>query len=392
MANAAQFHSRQFRGIGMSVPVVKGWCPGAHHPMMSGDGLVVRVRPFRSELSAKQILGLCQIAEEFGNGVLDLTSRANLQIRGVSERAHPQVLSRLDMLGLIDPDPAIESKRNILMPDTWQAGDLADRLYEALLDNLPALPDLPEKMGFALDTAASERLQSGSADFRFELDHHDQLLLRADGCATGRAVSEDNAMNALHEMADWFLSTGGREAGRMRRHLEQQELPSTWTGVCPRMETGDKTIGPVANGTILGAPFGKLRAADLHSLMEKIGATHIRLMLNRMFFLKGASLRRAEGFLTEPSPLMQVHACPGAPFCPQATVATMELAQSLAERMEKTLHVSGCAKGCAHPRQAAVTLVGRNGQFDLVLNGRPWDEPRQRGITASELTQKADLI
>ena len=29
----------------MSAPQVKGWCPGAHRPMMSGDGLVVRIRP-----------------------------------------------------------------------------------------------------------------------------------------------------------------------------------------------------------------------------------------------------------------------------------------------------------------------------------------------------------
>ena len=29
----------------MSAPVIQGWCPGALRPMMSGDGLVVRVRP-----------------------------------------------------------------------------------------------------------------------------------------------------------------------------------------------------------------------------------------------------------------------------------------------------------------------------------------------------------
>ena len=59
-------------------PSVKGWCPGAHRPMMSGDGLVVRVRPFRAELSSDQAHGLCDLAERFGNGTLDLTSRANL--------------------------------------------------------------------------------------------------------------------------------------------------------------------------------------------------------------------------------------------------------------------------------------------------------------------------
>ena len=30
----------------MSAAAIKGWCPGALRPMQSGDGLVVRVRPF----------------------------------------------------------------------------------------------------------------------------------------------------------------------------------------------------------------------------------------------------------------------------------------------------------------------------------------------------------
>ena len=29
----------------MSAFEIKGWCPGALRPMLSGDGLVVRVRP-----------------------------------------------------------------------------------------------------------------------------------------------------------------------------------------------------------------------------------------------------------------------------------------------------------------------------------------------------------
>ncbi|MEM8578629.1 MAG: hypothetical protein AAGF60_12320, partial [Pseudomonadota bacterium] len=57
-------------------PNVKGWCPGAHRPMLSGDGLVVRVRPFAGSLSQAQALGLCDLAERFGSGALDLTSRA----------------------------------------------------------------------------------------------------------------------------------------------------------------------------------------------------------------------------------------------------------------------------------------------------------------------------
>ena len=54
--------------------LAKGWCPGAYRPMMSGDGLVVRVRPVLARLTAEQVLGLCETATAFGSGLIDLTS------------------------------------------------------------------------------------------------------------------------------------------------------------------------------------------------------------------------------------------------------------------------------------------------------------------------------
>lgn len=170
----------------MSAPLVKGWCPGAWRPMISGDGLVIRVRPFRSELTAAQALVLCNLAQRYGNGVIDLTSRANLQIRGVAEADHGALLSELAAAALIDEDPGLESRRNILVPALRKKGGLTDRLYDALMAALPQLPALPEKMGYAIDTAAQACLAEAPADFRFELDEDGTLLLRADSAPKGR--------------------------------------------------------------------------------------------------------------------------------------------------------------------------------------------------------------
>jgi precorrin-3B synthase len=49
------------------------------------------------------------------------------------------------------------------------------------------------------------------------------------------------------------------------------------------------------------------------------------------------------------------------------------------------LHVSGCAKGCAYPRACDTTLVGQDSAYDLVKQGHPWDQPRQRGLSATDL-------
>ena len=69
----------------MTTFAIKGWCPSALRPMLSGDGLVVRLRPRGGRLSAAQAVGIAALAKRCGNGLIDLTGRANLQIRGVRE-------------------------------------------------------------------------------------------------------------------------------------------------------------------------------------------------------------------------------------------------------------------------------------------------------------------
>lgn len=379
-------------GLGsMSAPVIKGWCPGAHRPMMSGDGLVVRVRPFCGALSRDQALGLSQLAERFGNGMLDLTSRANLQIRGVSETAFPVLLAELDALGLIDADPAIEQHRNILVPPRWMPGDLTHRMHDRLVNVLPRLPALPQKMGFAIDLGHAACLRDGSADFRFELDPAGALLLRADGAAAGRLLSEDDVEDALIALATWFTETGGPAHGRMARHLQHVTLPQDWCTLFPRAQEGPVPVDLVAEGAVLGAPFGKIDAVDLRAVIQDHAVSQIHMMLGRLLFFPGVQTAEATGFVSPTSRLMQVHACPGAPFCPQATVATFAVAETLAGQTDGSLHVSGCAKGCAFPRKAHLTMVGRNGVFDLVTDGQPWDEPCQQGLDPARASELASF-
>jgi precorrin-3B synthase len=68
--------------------------------------------------------------------------------------------------------------------------------------------------------------------------------------------------------------------------------------------------------------------------------------------------------------------CPGAPACPNATTDTRHDARRIAEAVQgqlsfSSLHVSGCEKGCARRGIAALTLVARDGHYDLIANGGP---------------------
>jgi precorrin-3B synthase len=94
---------------------VKGWCPGALRPMQSGDGLIVRIRPRSATFGPEQLLLLADAARRFGNGHIDLTRRANLQVRGVKEALLPQLHDVVARLGLLDDDADGEAVRNVMI-------------------------------------------------------------------------------------------------------------------------------------------------------------------------------------------------------------------------------------------------------------------------------------
>ena len=80
----------------------RGWCPGVRRPMMTGDGLLVRLHPFAGRVSADQARLIAQAARDYGNGHLDITARGNLQIRGVREDTYPSLLALLEHEGLAE--------------------------------------------------------------------------------------------------------------------------------------------------------------------------------------------------------------------------------------------------------------------------------------------------
>lgn len=368
--------------------LVKGWCPSAHRPMMSGDGLIVRVKPRLARLTADQALTLAILAKGYGNGVIDLTTRANLQVRGVSETDHAAFLDQLTALGLVDPDPELEARRAIVVAPFWQAGDRIDRLSRALAARLSEFPELPDKMGFVVDTGPHRMLSDVSGDIRFEASDDGRLLLRAEGARLGRILEEADAIDAALELADWFVKTGGPSHGRMGRHLDHHTLPEKWEVVKPARTIVHPEPGPTTGGHVVGVPFGAMDADDLAALITASNATHVRVTPWRLLFLEDAEPVIHRAFIHAPgNPILDVSACPGAPHCSSAKAETRGLARRLASHVKGTLHVSGCAKGCARRNAAAVTLVARDGHFDLVEGGRASDTPIRRGLTEADLLE-----
>lgn len=375
-------------------PEIKGWCPGALRPMLSGDGLVVRVRPPEGRLTAAQALALADLAEACGNGTLQLTNRANIQLRGVREDAFPALLDGLAAAGLVDPalPPEAEARLNVLLTPFWDRPEpgpirMADtlRLWHLLRAALVAgdAPALPGKFGFAIDTGFRIRhLSAESADIRIE-SARDDLIVRADGVAAGRRVADEaEAVAVAMAMARWFVASGGVGAdgrGRMRDHIARGAL-------LPEDLRGDAEPSHQANlrwsPDHVAPAFGQMEARTLRRLARG-SRGGLRLTPWRSFHIPhvGAPLRlsRLRAVIARADdPRLRVTACTGAPGCPQGRAATRRIAEALAPLMPpgRTLHVSGCAKGCARPSAASVTLVARDAAtWGAVLDGTAADPP-----------------
>jgi precorrin-3B synthase len=407
------------------VSLRKGWCPGVLRPMMSGDGLLVRIRPRGGRLSLDHAEALAECAARFGNGMIEISSRANLQLRGIREASLSALQDRLDSLGLLDSDEATESLRNIV------ASPISDCDPSAILDVAPVvealearlaadatLRRLPPKFGFLVDGGGALPLGDVEADIRLEAFESVSgtrwalILAGADEIATSCAPNE--AVDGAADLACAFL----REAGagenaprRMRALVAQRGAAAIFAAAgCPVIDRpaprrrapmsallGVHAFGPTYTaGAAL--PLGRM-AAEVFSASARMardcGARDIRLTPWRALLAAGLRREGADrlsaflnrnGFILDPDDSrLAVVACAGAPACANAArpvqADALAFAQTLPAGRGIVLHVSGCEKGCAYAKIAPVTLVARAAGYDVIVAGRAADPAMREGLS-----------
>jgi precorrin-3B synthase len=140
----------------------------------------------------------------------------------------------------------------------------------------------------------------------------------------------------------------------------------------------------------IGLPFGRATARQLKSLCETasaLGVGSCHTGPERVLLFPVNSAAQADAFLQKATALglivdafdlrLVMDVCPGAPACPNATTETRRDAQRLLDALREypaaphSLHVSGCEKGCARRASAELTLVARNGLYDVIRNAGP---------------------
>ncbi len=145
----------------------------------------------------------------------------------------------------------------------------------------------------------------------------------------------------------------------------------------------------------IGFPFGHADAetlADLARHAASLGARAVRPAPGRALLLTGiapehvaklTAIAARAGFIVDPAdPRRRVVACPGSPECASGLIGARTLAAQLAPLLTHayrpdTLHISGCAKGCAHPAPAAFTIVGTARGCGLIRDGTAQASPHR---------------
>ena len=311
--------------------MIRGWCPSLYEPMESGDGLLARVKPPLGKLSAAQAHLLADAAAHFGSGIIELTNRANLQIRGLRDPAG--FAAHIAAHGLASPDPAAERRRNVISsplagcdPDVASTtAALAEAVARMLADDT-SLAALPGKFGIIVDGGGVLPVSSAPGDIRLQL-RGDEMRVSLDGDPAACTVTDGVA--AIRRLIAAFLALG--PAKRMR------DLPAARVFaaaglvpdcICLGQPHRKRPVGPLPGAFGIGVAFGQMDAAALNVLAdcaERHGDGTLRLTPWRGVVLPG--LRDApdlpEGLITDPDdPVLSISACAGAPACPRASVAT----------------------------------------------------------------------
>ncbi|XSG82179.1 MAG: precorrin-3B synthase [Methyloligella sp. ZOD6] len=403
--------------LALTRPTPRGWCPGALRPMESGDGLIVRLRPRCGAFTTSELHLVAELSARYGNGSIDLTRRANLQLRGLREADLPHLWEALAAAGLLDESAEAESVRNVMVsPLAGLAPDeiadprpIASRL-ERLLAGDDRLWELPGKFGFGVDGGGAFTIAGERADIRLRTVQANSPKMalgldRKDGVDWVGTTGPDDAAVVAVKAALGFLDVRGDQKDRLR-DLADPDYDRLRTALaaeltpdpapCPALPevTGrNRTLGILSQDGDLSqdgnpfafafaAPFGRIEAKHLRTMAEiadETGIPEMRLSPWRTLYAplpdpaSGEALAMAAidaGFiLDESDPLLAIDACPGVSGCRQTHLDTRQAARALAPHIKRlgvcSCHVSGCAKGCARSTPADLVLVGSGQDYGV---------------------------
>ncbi|CAA9273329.1 MAG: Precorrin-3B synthase [uncultured Blastococcus sp.] len=353
-------------------------CPGALQLHQAADGGLARVRIPGGALTAAQLRVLGAAARDLGDGALELTSRGNLQLRGLPPGADGELGARLADAGLL-PSETHERVRNVLASAlSGRTGGLLDVRpwvpeFDAALCADAGLADLPGRYLAAFDDGRGDVAGLGADVGLLALDDRTVALLLA-GADSGVRTTPDGAVAIALAATRAFQRERAAQGGTAWRLAELAAGParvaaalggstSAPVTVPPAPLTGPAGAVPQVDGrTALVAvvPLGRL-TADQADLLADTAATDVQVTPWRSVVLPdltdatAAAALSATGLVLDPgSPWLTVTACAGRPGCAKSLAdvrgdAARAVATGTLPLQGARQHWSGCERRCGRP-------------------------------------------
>ena len=378
---------------------VRGACPRLSEPMQTGDGLLARLVTV-GPMPLDAFSSLCAAARRHGNGVIEVSARGSLQMRGLTPVSAPLFASSVAALDIdlgdgvpVIADPLADDPTALIDANAL-AADLRRTIAAKALTLAP-------KVSVVVDGGGPLHLDALNADIRLRAAASSgsamlHVALAGDGASATPLglMMPDAAVTVVTQLLAAIAALGpGARARDLLRNTGIGALraalnigPALPLPARPRAEA--IALHRLADGTSalgLELAFGHARAdtlIDLAALAEAHGARWVRpapdraLLLGPLSDAMAVAARHAAerlGFVVRLSdPRRRIVACSGAPSCASGLIAARAIAAELARHLPASLslvHVSGCGKGCAHPAPAPLTVIGTSQGCGIVRNG-----------------------
>lgn len=353
-------------------------CPGALQVHRAADGALARVRLPAGMITAPQLEALARAATDWGSPAMELTSRGNIQIRGISDTA--AVADVAAAAGLL-PSETHERIRNIVAsPLSGRVGPTTDvRGMVAQLDRAiraqRGLADLPGRFLFGIDDGRGD-ISGLAADVGVHLIDDSAALLLA-GRDTGVRLTMSDVVHALATIAGrfadirgtaWRISELDDPAPLLTDFTATAEPGATWEPVSrPPMGWIQQNDGRVALGAAVPLGVLQARVAEyLAAINAPMAITPWRSVL--VFDLdEGAAdvaLRVLQMGLVfdDNSPWLSVSACTGSPGCEHSAAdVRADAAAAIDEPATGHRHFVGCDRACGSPAVGEVLVATEDG-------------------------------
>ncbi|MEG3897536.1 MULTISPECIES: precorrin-3B synthase [unclassified Microcoleus] len=392
-------------------------CPGLFCGSRARDGILSRMRIPGGILNVPQCRAIADLVDRYSSGCLQVTNRANLQIRDLNSAISAEVWHDLQELGIASRCVEIDPIRNIMASptagiDRQQLLDIRPlvKAWDNYLQTHPELSEISPKFSVGFDGGESVSIRAIRNDIllaaeRRYADSESVFRLYLNG-DTGITIQESQCISVLAALANTYLEyTKNRDRiegkkPRLRhlladwgveKYLEQiqHNLPFVWQlssiapsersiahhqhlGIHPQQQSGFSYIG-------IALPLSRLKSQqlrDLANLAQNFGRGTLRLtpwqnllisdIPNSRICELEKSIARLELHSSATNLDSCLVACAGSSGCASAMTDTqshaLAMVRDLSQKMQIdrpiNIHFSGCEKSCAQHSPIDITLVG----------------------------------